>query len=327
MEVSSLQQYTGNTVLSRVLLSIGLFLVLWNSFIMPISEPIQWILFAITILIAGIPHGALDHIVAKQNSTLQKLPFSSVHFYLTYVSRMALYGICWYFFPSFALLLFIVLSAFHFGETDLPLPSSVTKKSAILLQTNYGLLIVLVLLLTHAEEVIPILSIIKQENTAFITTVFETTNALRIIFITSVLLLLNFVWLHRSHKISIHSYLNITFRTSLILAVIIYLPLPLAFAFYFGCWHSLQSLENIRQHLSYTAHEMIGYKRLLQQCIPYSLIAFLGIGILMVLATFLQTESVFLFFFFVGIAILTAPHLEVMSHMYEHLRKKDMIRS
>lgn len=327
MEVSSLQQYTGNTVLNSVLLSIGLFIVLWNNFIMPLSEPIQWILFGITILIVGIPHGALDHIVAKQNSTLQKLPFSSARFYLTYVSRMALYGICWYFFPSFSLLLFIVLSAFHFGETDLPLPSSVKKKSSILIQTNYGLLIVLVLLLTHAEEVIPILSIIKQENTAFITTVFETMNAFRIIIITLVLLILNFVWLHRSHKLSTHRYLNIAFRTSLILVIIIYLPLPLAFAFYFGCWHSLQSLENIRQHLSHAAHEIVGYKRLLRQCIPYSLIAFLGIGVLMALATFLQTESVFLFFFFVGIAILTAPHLEVMSHMYEHLRKKDMIRS
>jgi hypothetical protein len=49
----------------------------------------------------------------------------------------------------------------------------------------------------------------------------------------------------------------------------------------------------------------------------------MGIGVLTFLATYLKTESVFLFFFFVGIAILTAPHLEVMSDMYEHLRKKE----
>jgi len=212
MEISSLQQYTGNTVLSRVLLSIGLFLVLWNSFIMPISEPIQWILFAITILLAGIPHGALDHIVAKQNSTLQKLPFSSVHFYLTYVSRMALFGICWYFFPSFALLLFIVLSAFHFGETDLPLPVSIHKRSAILLQTNYGLLIVLVLLLTHSHEVLSIITIIEKENTVLLSMIVNPFNSTIIIFITLSLLILNFVWEYRSHGLSLEQYMKIVFR-------------------------------------------------------------------------------------------------------------------
>lgn len=323
MEVSSIQQYTGNTIMSRVLLSAGVLLVLWNNYISPVPETIQWIIFAATILIAGIPHGALDHIVAKQNSSLQHRPFSSTNFYLTYLSRMALYGICWYFFPSFALLLFIVLSAFHFGETDLPLPVSIHKRSAIVLQTNYGLLIVLVLLLTHSQEVLSILTIIEKDNTVFLSVIFKPLNSILIIFITLSFLILNFLWQYRSHRLSPERYIKIAFRTILILGIIVYLPLPLAFAFYFGCWHSLQSLENIRQHLSNSGSEHISFAHLLQKCIPFSLVAFIGIGILTFLATYLKTESVFLFFFFVGIAILTAPHLEVMSDMYGHLRKKE----
>ncbi len=193
MEASSLQQYTSNTTISRVLLSAGVLLVLWNNCIMPVPETIQWIFFAATILIAGIPHGALDHIVAKQNSNLQNHSFSNTRFYLTYVSRMALYGICWYFFPSFALLLFIVLSAFHFGETDLSLPISIHKRSAIVLQTNYGLLIVLVLLLTHAQEVLAILTIIEKENTFLLTAIFKPLHSTLIILILFSLLILNFV--------------------------------------------------------------------------------------------------------------------------------------
>lgn len=323
MEAHPLQQYTGNTTMSRVLLSVGVLLVVWNNYIMPVPETIQWIIFAATILIAGIPHGALDHIVAKQNSSLQHRPFSSTQFYLTYVSRMALFGICWYFFPSFALLLFIVLSAFHFGETDLPLPVSIHKRSAIILQTNYGLLIVLVLLLTHSHEVLSIITIIEKENTVLLSMIVNPFNSTIIILITLSLLILNFVWQYRSHGLSLEQYMKIAFRSILILGIIVYLPLPLAFAFYFGCWHSLQSLENIRQHLSNSGSEHISFTHLLQKCIPFSLVAFIGIGVLTLLATYLQTESVFLFFFFVGIAILTAPHLEVMSHMYEHLRKKE----
>lgn len=323
MEVSSLQQYTGNTTMSRILLSVGVLLVVWNNYIIPIPETIQWIIFGATILIAGIPHGALDHIVAKQNSSLHHRPFSSTQFYLTYLSRMVLFGICWYFFPSFALLLFIVLSAFHFGETDLPLPVSIHKRSAIILQTNYGLLIVLVLLLTHSQEVLSILTIIEKENTVLLSLIFKPLYSTLIILITCSLLILNFVWLYRSHRLSLEKYMKIAFRSILILGIIVYLPLPLAFAFYFGCWHSLQSLENIRQHLSNSGSRHISFTYLLQKCIPFSLIAFMGIGVLTFLATYLKTESVFLFFFFVGIAILTAPHLEVMSDMYEHLRKKE----
>ncbi len=323
MEISSLQQYTGNATISRVLLSAGVLLVLWNNCIMPVPETIQWIIFATTILIAGIPHGALDHIVAKQNNSLQHQQFSSTQFYLRYLSRMLLYGICWYFFPSFALLLFIVLSAFHFGETDLPLPVSVHKRSAIVLQTNYGLLIVLVLLLTHSQEVLSILTIIEKDNPVLLSAIFKPLHSTLIIFITFSFLILNFVWQYRSHRLSPEKYIKIAFRTILILGIIVSLPLPLAFAFYFGCWHSLQSLENIRQHLSNSGSKQMSFIHLLQKCIPFSLVAFIGIGVLTFLATYLQTESVFLFFFFVGIAILTAPHLEVMSDMYEHLRKKE----
>ena len=323
MEASSIQQYSGNTTLSRVLLAVGLLLVLWNNYIIPIPENIQWIVFAATILIAGIPHGALDHLVAKQNSTLQQQNFSSTQFYLTYVSRMALYGICWYFFPAFALLVFIVLSAFHFGETDLPFPVSVTKKSAIFLQTNYGLLIVLVLLFSHAEEVLPILSMIEKQNTVVISTIFSPKTSTYLIIAVLSTLILQFIRIQKTHALSLNRYLNITIRTLVILGIIIYLPLPLAFAFYFGGWHSIHSLENIRQHLSSSQLEVMSFIALLKKCIPYSVIAFSGIAILILIATYLKTESVFLFFFFIGIAILTAPHLEVMSHMYEHLRKKD----
>lgn len=325
MEANSFQQYSGNPTLSRVLLCTGVILILWNNYIIPIPENIQWIIFAITILLAGIPHGALDHLVAKQNSTLQHQKFSSTQFYINYLSRMILYGICWYFFPSFSLLLFILLSAFHFGETDLSLPATVVKKSAAILQTVYGLLIVLVLLLTHAQEVLPILSLIEKQNTGFLAMIFNISTSTFILSGILFLLLLLFFSIHQSHPLPAKWYLMICIRTIFLLTIIVSLPLPLAFAFYFGCWHSLQSLENIRQHLSTMNTGVISFAGLLKKCIPYSVIAFSGIAILILIATYLKTESVFLFFFFVGIAILTAPHLEVMSHMYEHLRKKDTI--
>jgi len=273
-------------------------------------------------LFTGIPHGALDHLVAKQNSVLQNRSFSSIHFYTAYLSRMAAYGICWYFFPSFSLVFFILISAFHFGETDIVIIDTHRHLSILFLQATYGLLIVLILILTHTKEVLPILAITGHNNSSVITGIFEPKNRLLFLSIAFVLMLFSLCWLHIKRSLTFTGYRNFIVQTALLILPVILLPLPLAFTFYFGCWHSLHSLENIRQHLSKAEGNEISFISILKKCIPYSLVAFAGIAVLIVLVNYSGSQYLLLFIFFIGIAILTAPHLEVMSHMYAQIRKK-----
>ncbi|MBW0176893.1 Brp/Blh family beta-carotene 15,15'-dioxygenase [Sediminibacterium sp.] len=323
METASIHNYTSNAYLSRIILSAGFLLLFLHHFIFSIPQNAQWIFFVITILVAGIPHGALDHLVAQQNSIAQNKYFSSLRFYLTYLSRMVIYGACWYLFPSIAMILFIVMSAFHFGETDINIPLSSSNMSERIFQIAYGLMIVFVLVFSHREEVLPILLFLEPSTDSILFTLFQQTSILILLSVTVVFMLLSLAWLQIKQPQSLKWYFSQFAQIGSLIVAMIFLPFPMAFAFYFGCWHSLHSLENIRRHLSGSGNNTLLITDVLKKCIPYSVIAFTGITLLALVANYTGNKYLLLFIFFVGIAILTAPHLEVMSTMYTQVRKKD----
>ena len=66
------------------------------------------------LLLIGIPHGALDHLTESLQS-IKKVTFKFVAFYIALMIPIYL---IWIFFPSLGLILFLVYSAWHFGQTD-----------------------------------------------------------------------------------------------------------------------------------------------------------------------------------------------------------------
>ena len=72
--------------------------------------------FLIFVLILfGVPHGALDLYIDQhinQNKANQSL------FLLKYLANILLYALVWYFFPILALIIFILITSYHFGEID-----------------------------------------------------------------------------------------------------------------------------------------------------------------------------------------------------------------
>lgn len=85
-------------------------------------ENISGILIVLLLGVTVIPHGALDHIVFYQlyNNQYRKDSFKGiihkVIFYAHYLSIMALWGISWQYQMSITFLIFLGLSAYHFGE-------------------------------------------------------------------------------------------------------------------------------------------------------------------------------------------------------------------
>ncbi|HQS34527.1 MAG TPA: Brp/Blh family beta-carotene 15,15'-dioxygenase, partial [Sediminibacterium sp.] len=100
------------------------------------------------------------------------------------------------------------------------------------------------------------------------------------------------------------------------------LPLPLCFIIYFGLWHSISSLENIRQHLSKTKKETLSWKSLMIQCVPLTAISLVGLFSIIFFLDLTNNINLVIMGLFIGISILTLPHQEVMSKMYLLVRKK-----
>jgi hypothetical protein len=78
------------------------------------SESISWLLLGIGFFTVGLSHGALDHITQKANINAKEYTY----FIVNYLIKSALIGSVWLVFPSIALIIFILYSAWHFGQAD-----------------------------------------------------------------------------------------------------------------------------------------------------------------------------------------------------------------
>jgi Brp/Blh family beta-carotene 15,15'-monooxygenase len=88
------------------------------------------------------------------------------------------------------------------------------------------------------------------------------------------------------------------------------MPLILGFAFYFCAWHSVLSFKIILNHVSWQTKSP---QFVLKKLIPTNVVAWLFLGVLLVY--FKSDLNTLLAILFLGIAILTAPHIGVISKM------------
>ena len=223
---------------------------------------------------------------------------------------MLCYGMVWWLFQTLALVVFIVMAAYHFGEIDWPLRGN--SKLDSVLYTIYGFLLITFILTSHISSAAPILEIIVQKK--FSIDFWLKWGTVLFPYCCVLLSLSMFILLYlRSHlgweKAVLHQFI----LQSVLLVFIIYeLPLYLSFGFYFGLWHSLISFNLIRRQMKLT-NDWPGWISIARKAIPFTTIAWLGILVLIVVSGMFQTEWLILSIIFVGIAILTLPHLQVFT--------------
>jgi len=291
------------------ILALGIILVVINYFL-EIPEETQMIIFGITIILTGIPHGSLDFYLAKQNQTWYNQPFSNKRFYFNYLLNMALFAVAWYISPFLSVLFFLFISAFHFGEIDF-----VNKGQAQVpwyLSSMYGLTIIVYIIACHAEESIKILHYLLPKieiSTITITLGKSFSEWILIISLISFFVINIVSLLTKSINNLIFKLINQTFC---ILLIIKFLPFYLAFAFYFGIWHSLLSFEAILQslHLENTTEDWL---KLMKKALPFSLLSFIGLAILIYMGFNGRNTPQIVSLLFIGISILTLPHFQVFS--------------
>jgi beta-carotene 15,15'-dioxygenase len=307
--------------LKMYLFFFGATLVIFHQFVYPISTSIQWVIFVGTMLVTGIPHGAIDHLVDEQNALNKNKTFSLTSFLKMYLGKMVIYGLIWWFFPILAITIFMGISAFHFGETDLLiLPKN--KKAEKFLFLSYGWILLNILFLTHLNEVITILQSLPQFLDAFTNVLILVMGKFKIQYfsICGFLFLVSFLNYAKT-KNSLLPILVILIQGMGILLICTYLPFLLAFAFYFGLWHSLLCFQSIRKYIVEN-QQILAWKILARKALFFSLVAIFGIVFFILLGNIYNQTSNLLFYLFIGIAILTAPHMSVMSTMFSAMKEE-----
>lgn len=269
-----------------------------------LSDANEDILGFALILSVGILHGANDLKLLKQ--TLSTDRFSFLHLLIRYVIIVLLVGLSFFLVPSMALLIFIVLSAYHFGEQHWHHKVLHVSKVSYLYFTLYGFMIFGLLFYLNP--------ISTTEVIYSITDVTIPSQFFKIFFLVSLLLFSILTSLNYSKK-----YMKINLFEELFLLLVFYIifktaSLVLAFAVYFIFWHSLPSLiDQIKLlHGSVTKNSIMRY---LKASLLYWLLAI--IGLVFSIYFFNANDDYFLPIFFSFLAAITLPHVLVMHKTFQ----------
>jgi len=299
---------------------IGLILFAWQQYNGEIPMKFQLIYFAIMIGTTGIPHGALDHIIAKTSAISSGKSFSIQQFLGRYVLAILLYSAAWIFFPGISLIIFLVISAWHFGETDLSHADDTRLWN--LTRLLWGCLVLMLILLSHFEETASVvLRITQGSEIAQKTMVHLKINGTRYFSGVISLFFTTAAIANSKKKINI-SYLYIINLVSILL-LCSQLPLLPAFALYFGGWHAIRSFEIIFKFLHAAKEEMAAKPLTMwKNALPMTFLAAFGFIFMAYIwnGTGMKMDPLPAIFIF--LSIITLPHLDVMDKLINRQSKQ-----
>ena len=275
------------------------FFLFWVS--IQFGEVVEDFLAYIMVISVGILHGANDLLILSTKDQKDKKLIKNL---LIYIGIILLCVVIYLLSSFVAIVLFVVLSAYHFGEEHLSHKINVNFGFNAVYFLSYGLFIFALLFYQSMSDVDVIMteltgltfSKIQIEITLIVSAIFLSTGSVYLILMKrneSVLFLREFLYL---------VLLFLVFNTS---------SLILGFAIYFILWHSIPSIIHQIEFISGSLNKrnVIAY---VKKALIYWVISIVG---LLVLYQLLPEIKLLATVVFVILFAVTAPHTWVMHRM------------
>ncbi|WP_296324959.1 Brp/Blh family beta-carotene 15,15'-dioxygenase [Winogradskyella sp.] len=254
------------------------------------------------ILSIGLIHGANDIKIINTVYKNQSLNLNKTLF--LYVLIILIGTLMFYFMPQITLLLFIIVSGYHFGEQHFHDIKTDYRPLKYLLYLSYGYTILSLLFYTNWEESAVVINQIARItiNESFF--FYNLIGSLGL-FVISFSLLIK----------AIPSPLRELFYLIVFFIVFKTASLIWAFAIYFVLWHSLPSLVD---QISFLSNEV--NKKTILNYIKSSLVYWLIsiVGLFVFFSFLIRQSDMFYAVFFSFLAAITFPHVLVMSKIFKH---------
>ena len=250
-------------------------------------------LFIIVMLSIGIPHGSVDHIIAFINPNARKFKSKPI-FYVIYLSLIVINIMIWIISPFLGLLVFLIISCYHFGETQVIGYNSTDNK---LLNFVVGANILLSLFLNNIAELQEILYIIPEFSNLDLSS-FD--NVFFLLFSVAVLML-SIVNFDIKRKVPLYAEMTILYM------VFFHTDLLTSFALYFGFCHSLPMLM-----LEFKEFKNDNFVKFYLKTLPFTILSIIFGFLLYQFNNDLLTSDNLILFVFIIISSLTLPHVFIM---------------
>jgi Brp/Blh family beta-carotene 15,15'-monooxygenase len=270
------------------------------------SDNVTVAVAGLLVLLLGIPHGATDPIIYNVIDSKKLTVKASPAFLVVYIVLIASYLAFWILFPKTSLAFFLLISSYHFGETQFVNAADKAWKKYFL-AIVWGTSVLCLMLLAHLDVLQDWLMPIVQSQATFdwldlnkwVLMGSTTAAAIAAIAIFDRKLLLKE-------------------SSELILLVLLfnYTDVLIGFAVFFCFWHSwdalLYQLQGLRR-----IDKKLNLLHFIKKILPYSLISIAALTVFTVLSIFLQFELSWIIVFFVLVALLTLPHSIIISRFYQ----------
>lgn len=269
-----------------------------------LSDKNQLIFGFILIFTFGILHGANDLVLINQIENKKKKAF--IQIITSYIIIVLFSVVLFTSLPTLALLLFIIVSGYHFGEQHWQ--SFIPERNLIikLFELIYGLFILNLLLFFNSNEVSKIISEITH------TTIETTTFSETLIIIGILLIVLTYIIAKRNNNFK-ENIVEQLFYLIILCVIFKSSSLIWGFTIYFIFWHSIPSLNDQIVFL-YGNYSFSNFKKYLKTAFLYWLISLFGIIVLYLVA---KDIVVFDTLFFSFLASITFPHAFVILKMFK----------
>ncbi|MFM8457094.1 MAG: beta-carotene 15,15'-dioxygenase, Brp/Blh family, partial [Ignavibacteria bacterium] len=255
---------------------------------------LNWIILGIGMMVIGIPHGAMDHVLIIPERSAASL----LKFILGYIAKGMIMFAIWIISPLVGLITFLLYSMWHFGQAEYE-QEHVHNKGLIFLR---GFAVLSFILATHIPETNVIINALSipsiPDSAGFLTSSLLSESSIALLLMTV------FMQPRKSMILS---------TASLLLGI--FLPLLQAFGVYFVFHHSVLGWNHLKQGLQKT------HMQLWQLSAPFSITA-IGILFLFFINTG-YTITGFAPLFFVFLSCLSFPHVLEMHSFYGSIFKRN----
>lgn len=278
------------------------FLALWLA--VTLGSTLENYLAYFLILSIGILHGSNDiRIINKVQNKASHNALKSLFYYILVV---VLGTLLFYFIPALGLIMFIMISGYHFGEQHFHWIESEHRFAKYCLYFFYGCFVIFLILFTNSAEAYSIIYDISKFS------VDKATLKLPLI--------VSAVGLGCSMGFFAYNRVLTKWYKELFLLFVFFIVFSTAgllwsFAIYFILWHSLPSLLDQIEFLngSITKSTIVNY---MKTSFIYWFISV--VGLFLFFYYLVEDQDLFLAIFFSFLAAITFPHVLVMSKIFKH---------
>jgi len=260
------------------------------------------------ILTLGISHGSIDDVLHFKNLKVKKGYFVFKYLFIIFVNT-----IVWYLLPNLAVLGFILISGFHFGQAQF-IDYKLTKKIASnLTYASWGNLVLFLFFYCNSHSLqmygnqyyqIPELLLWFIQNAGYFLIFF------------AVILFSNFAYFSIKKEISLQSIIIELLLLFVISSSFLLIDPLIAFSLFFIILHSYQVMIHEINYL-----DLKNNFDFIKMLIPLTIISLVGIAIILSVLFFTGLEYYIPLVLIIMISSVTTPHSFIMNKFYSSNNK------